>query len=48
MAEVERSWLRRRFAGLDVPKRYQTAADPDGDFAGTAADPTREWLAGGM
>jgi len=26
MAEVERSWFRRRFAGLDVPKRYQTEA----------------------
>jgi uncharacterized damage-inducible protein DinB len=39
MAEVERGWFRRRFAGQDVPKRYQTAADPDGDFNGAAADP---------
>ena len=39
MAEVERGWFRRRFAGLDAPKRYQTAADPDGDFTGAAADP---------
>ena len=39
MAEVERSWFRRRFAGQDVPKRYQTEADPDGDFNGAMADP---------
>jgi uncharacterized damage-inducible protein DinB len=39
MAEVERAWFRRRFAGNDVPKRYQTDADPDGDFNGAIADP---------
>jgi uncharacterized damage-inducible protein DinB len=39
MAEVERGWFRRRFAGIDVGKRYQTAADPDADFNGAAADP---------
>ena len=39
MAEVERGWFRRRFAGLDVPKRYQTDAHPDADFDGAAADP---------
>jgi uncharacterized damage-inducible protein DinB len=39
MAEVERGWFRRRFAGLDIPKRYQTDADPDADFNGAAADP---------
>jgi uncharacterized damage-inducible protein DinB len=39
LAEVERSWFRRRFAGLDVPKRYQTEADPDADFNGAVADP---------
>jgi uncharacterized damage-inducible protein DinB len=39
MAEVERSWFRRRFGGSDVPKRYQTEADPDGDFNGAVADP---------
>ena len=38
MAEVERGWFRRRFAGQDVPKRYQTEADPDGDFDGALAD----------
>jgi uncharacterized damage-inducible protein DinB len=39
LAEVERAWFRRRFAGLDGPKRYQTEADPDGDFNGAVADP---------
>ena len=39
MAEVERAWFRRRFAGSDVPRLYQTEADPDGDFNGAAADP---------
>jgi uncharacterized damage-inducible protein DinB len=39
MAEVERAWFRRRFAGQDVPKRYQTEADPDADFNGAVADP---------
>jgi uncharacterized damage-inducible protein DinB len=39
MAEVERGWFRREFAGLDVPDRYQTEADPDGDFNGAVADP---------
>jgi uncharacterized damage-inducible protein DinB len=39
MAEVERGWFRRRFAGQDAPKRYQTEADPDGDFNGAVADP---------
>ena len=39
MAEVERGWFRRRFAGLDVPRRYQTEADPDADFNGAVADP---------
>jgi uncharacterized damage-inducible protein DinB len=38
MAEVERSWFRRRFAGQDVPKRYQTEAEPDADFDGAVAD----------
>jgi uncharacterized damage-inducible protein DinB len=39
MAEVERAWFRRRFAGLDVPRRYQTDAEPDADFDGAVADP---------
>jgi uncharacterized damage-inducible protein DinB len=38
LAEVERTWFRRRFAGNDVPKRYQTEAEPDGDFDGAVAD----------
>ena len=39
MAEVERGWFRRRFAGQDAPKRYQSDATPDGDFDGAVADP---------
>jgi hypothetical protein len=39
MAEVERQWFRKRLAGLDVPLRYQSADDPDGDFDGAVADP---------
>jgi uncharacterized damage-inducible protein DinB len=39
MAEVERTWFRRRFAGRDAPKRYQNEADPDADFNGAVADP---------
>jgi uncharacterized damage-inducible protein DinB len=39
MAEVERRWFRFRFAGADAPRRYQTDADPDGDFTGAVADP---------
>lgn len=39
MAEVERAWFRRRFADNDLPKRYQTEADPDGDFNGAVPDP---------
>ncbi len=38
MAEVERSWFRRRFAGQDVPRRYQSPAQPDGDFDGAVPD----------
>jgi len=38
MAEVERGWFRRRFAGQDVPKRYQSEAEPDGDFDGAVPD----------
>jgi uncharacterized damage-inducible protein DinB len=39
MAEVERSWFRRKMAGLDAPRLYQTADQPDGDFDGAIADP---------
>lgn len=38
MAEVERVWFRRRFAGQDAPKRYQSDTEPDGDFDGAVAD----------
>lgn len=39
LTDVERAWFRRRFAGQDVPKLYQSAADPDADFDGAVADP---------
>jgi len=39
MAAVERNWFKRRLAGLDVPKLYQTEDEPDGDFDGAVADP---------
>jgi uncharacterized damage-inducible protein DinB len=39
LADVERGWFRQRFAGQEVPKRYQTEAEPDGDFDGATADP---------
>jgi uncharacterized damage-inducible protein DinB len=38
MAEVERKWFRQRFANQDVPNRYQSDAEPDGDFDGAVAD----------
>ena len=38
MAEVERKWFRQRFAGRDVPNRYQSDTEPDGDFDGAIAD----------
>jgi uncharacterized damage-inducible protein DinB len=38
MAEVERKWFRQRFADLDVPNRYQSDEEPDGDFDGAVAD----------
>ena len=40
MAEVERKWFRQRFAGQDVPTRYQSEREPDGDFDGAVADQT--------
>lgn len=38
LTDVERNWFRRRFAGQDVPKRYQSDDEPDGDFEGAVAD----------
>jgi uncharacterized damage-inducible protein DinB len=32
LADVERKWFRQRFGGQDVPTRYQSEAEPDGDF----------------
>lgn len=38
MAEVERSWFRRRMAGQDVPKLYCSEADRDADWNGAVPD----------
>jgi uncharacterized damage-inducible protein DinB len=38
LADVERKWFRQRFAKQDVPTRYQSDAEPDGDFDGAVAD----------
>ncbi len=38
LADVERGWFRRRFAGQDVPKLYQSDDEPDGDFDGALPD----------
>lgn len=44
MAEVERSWFRRRFAGEDTPWIYCTDDRPDGDFDDVAgADPAADF-----
>lgn len=39
MADVERSWFRRRMAGQDTPYLYRTEDDRDADFNGAVADP---------
>jgi hypothetical protein len=39
MAEVERSWFRRRLSGSDVPRLFCTDEDRDGDFNGSVPDP---------
>jgi uncharacterized damage-inducible protein DinB len=39
MAEVERSWFRRRMAGQDAPPHFYSDTDPDGDFDGAVPDP---------
>jgi hypothetical protein len=38
LAEVERQWFRQRLAGHEAPLRFQSVADPDGDFNGAVAD----------
>jgi uncharacterized damage-inducible protein DinB len=34
LSEVERSWFRRRVAGLDLPEIYVSDDEPDADFDG--------------
>jgi uncharacterized damage-inducible protein DinB len=38
LADVERTWFRMRFAGEADAKRFQSPADPDGDFDGAQTD----------
>ncbi|WP_228920630.1 DinB family protein [Streptomyces sp. DH20] len=42
MAEVERSWFRRVFAGEDAGPLYYGEADPDGEFHPGEADTWRD------
>ncbi len=42
MAEVERSWFRRRAAGQDVPMLYCTDGNVDGDFDDVAGADARD------
>jgi uncharacterized protein DUF664 len=39
LAEVERSWFRRRLAGQDAPPHYCSDTNPNGDFDGAVPDP---------
>jgi uncharacterized damage-inducible protein DinB len=38
MADVERSWFRRRLARQDAPPHFRTVADPDAAFNGAAPE----------
>jgi uncharacterized damage-inducible protein DinB len=38
LADVERKWFRQRFGGQAVPTRYQSEAEPDGDFDGAVGN----------
>jgi uncharacterized damage-inducible protein DinB len=39
LADVERSWFRRRLAGQDAPPHYRSEANRDEDFDGAVPDP---------
>jgi uncharacterized damage-inducible protein DinB len=39
LTDVERAWFRKIMAGQDVPPRYRSREQPDGDFEGAVADP---------
>lgn len=46
MADVERSWFRRRLAGEDVPYRYSSDDDRDGEWDNATPDVADEaWAA---
>jgi uncharacterized damage-inducible protein DinB len=39
LADVERTWFRRRLARQDAPPHYRTTEDPDAAFNGARPDP---------
>jgi uncharacterized damage-inducible protein DinB len=39
MSDVERGWFRWFMAGEDVPDRFSSKSDPDGDWDGAKPDP---------
>jgi uncharacterized damage-inducible protein DinB len=39
MADVERGWFRWFMAGEDIPDRFSSEDEPDGDFDGAVPDP---------
>ncbi|MCX5195092.1 DinB family protein [Streptomyces sp. NBC_00249] len=39
LADVERRWFRQVLDGQEVPARFSSGADPDGDFDGAVAGP---------
>jgi uncharacterized damage-inducible protein DinB len=39
LADVERRWFRRVLAGQDVPDRFSSDEEPDGDFDGAVGSP---------
>jgi uncharacterized damage-inducible protein DinB len=46
LADVERDWFQRTLALRDVPDRYSSDADPDGDFNGASdGDPDEAFAA---
>jgi uncharacterized damage-inducible protein DinB len=38
LADVERGWFQRVLAGLDAPRHFSSADDPDGAFTGALPD----------
>jgi len=45
LADVERGWFRSTFAGEDLPARYSSGDDPDGEFDNVAVELADEGFA---